>query len=216
MTQNRFSGLPSVPGPRTALFALAGLATLGGCATVSVYEASKSAEISLTVQQSALHKAAEAYCDETRNKGLASGEATLGRLAGLLSGKSLTGSVYWRKIGGDKLATQNAVSRVRADLTQTTSGLTQLDAMAHKLMSSSPPTKTDVTQFERALIHARQARESLTDAFVQVNKRGTEEFAPDNELQPLDKALAVARVTADDLAAARATADAAAAKAQAS
>src|SRR5262245_46545101 len=77
-------GLGSVSGPRAALLVLPLLAPLAGCATVSVYEPS-AAEISLTEQQSDLHKASDAYCEATRKKGLAAGEASLGSLAGILT-----------------------------------------------------------------------------------------------------------------------------------
>ena len=80
--------------------------------------------------------------------------------------------------------------------------------MARSLMAKTRASKGDVTQFERALIHARQARDSLSDALAQVNKRSTREYVIDTELGALDKALASARLIADDLAAARADEDA--------
>jgi hypothetical protein len=183
------------------------LAATGGCATVSVYEPG-SAEISLTAEQSQLHQAADAYCEAARKKNLATGEASLGALAGILTGKTDDKNAYWRKIGADRSAPATVVSRLRADMNDSAKGLTDLNAMARSMMGKTQPTKSDVTQFELALIHARQARDSFSDAFMEVNKRSNREYQIALELTPLDEALAVARATADELAAARALDDA--------
>jgi hypothetical protein len=193
---------------RNAILMLSLLASLGGCATVAVYQPAASAEISLTEQQSDLLKASDAYCQDARQKGLASGETSLGTLAGMLTDAAGDEKAYWRKIGADHGAPTSVVSRVRADIGSVTNGLTSLEVMARSLMAKTRASKGDVTQFERALIHARQARDSLSDALAQVNKRSTPEYVIDTELAALDKALASARLIADDLAAARADEDA--------
>lgn len=180
------------------------LAPLGACATVSVYEPGASAEISLTGAQSELHKASASYCREAREKGLASGEMNLGALAGVLTGTSSEANAYWRRIGADRSAPAAVVSRVRADMNDTASGLIDLDKLAQSVMGKTQPTKSDVTQFELALIHARQARDSFADALGRVNQRSDREYQIALELTPLDEALAAARTTADELAAARA------------
>jgi len=197
------SGLGSVSRQRVVFVVLAVLAPLGGCATVSVYEPGASAEISLTQAQSELHKASDVYCQETRNKGLATGEVSLSALAGALTGKTNESNVYWRRIGADRTAPATVVSRVRADMNDSASGLADLDKLARTMMGKTQPTKSDVTQFELALIHARQARDSFSDALAHVNKRSSREYQITLELGPLDEALAAARLTADELAAAR-------------
>lgn len=191
-------------GPRTALLVLALLAPLGGCATVSVYGgAPTTAEVSLTAQQSELHKAADAYCDDARKRGLATGETSIGTLTAMLTGKGPDGSAYSRKIQADKAAVPGVIAHIRADLGQTTDGLGKLDGMARKVMAGPTPSKDDVTEFERALIHARQARDSLSDAIMTVNKRSPQPLEVADELAPLDKAISKATATADDLAAAK-------------
>lgn len=199
------SGLGSVPGMRIAFLLFAMLAPLGGCATVSVYDAAASGEISLTEQQSDLHKASDAYCEEARARGLATGETSLGTIAGMLTGKTDDKSAYWRKIGAERSAPSSVVSRVRADMNGTSKGLLDLDKLARTMMGSAKPTRSDVSQFERALIHARQARDSFADALTHVNARSAREYQIALELTPLDAAMAKARTTADELAAARAT-----------
>jgi hypothetical protein len=179
------------------------LAPLAGCATVSVYEPT-AAEISLTDDQSLLRKAAEAYCKDAKAKGLATGEASLTALADMLTGKDTSEGAYWKRIGAEKSAPASVVSRVRADMNVSAKGLVDLDTMARALLGSSKPTRSDVSEFERALIHARQARDSYSDALAQVNKRSDREYQIMLELTPLDDALARARGTADELAAARA------------
>ena len=198
------SGLGLLSRPKSMLFALAALAPLCGCATVSVYQPT-SAEVSLTAEQSQLHKASDDYCKDARHKGLATGETSIGNIANMLSGKDPTANAYWRKIGADRSAPASVMSRIRADMTDSAKGLTGLNTMARSLLGSkgAKPTKDDVTEFELALIHARQARESLSDALMQVNKRTDREYQIVTELTPLDQALDQARATADELAAAR-------------
>lgn len=179
------------------------LAPLAGCATVSVYEP-VSAEVSLTEEQSELRKAADAYCKEARDKGLATGETSLTALADMLTGNHDGAGAYWRKINADKAAPATTVTRVRADLNTSVKGLTNLTALADSLLKSSKPTRSDVQEFERALIHARQARDSFSDALVQANKRSEREYQIPLELASMDAALAKARSAADDLAAVRA------------
>lgn len=179
------------------------LAPLAGCATVSVYEP-VSAEVSLTEDQSTLHKVASAYCKEARDKGLATGETSLTALADVLTGNHDSAGAYWRKIGADKGAPAAIVTRVRTDMTASAKGLSELTTLAKSVISGSRPTRSDVQEFERALIHARQARDSFSDALVQVNKRSEREYQINLELTTLDDALAKARNTADELAAMRA------------
>lgn len=179
------------------------VAPLGACATVSVYEPGASAEISLTGAQSQLHKASDAYCREAREKGLATGQMNLSSLSGVLTGSSDDANAYWRKIGADRSAAATVVSRVRTDMNKAASGLVELDKLARSVLGKTQPTRSDVTQFELALIHARQARDSFSDAFHHVNQRSDREYQITLELAPMDEALAAARVTADELAAAR-------------
>lgn len=179
------------------------LAPLGGCATVSVYEA-VSAEVSLTEDQSELRKAADAYCQAARDKGLATGEASLTALADMLTGNNDNAGAYWKKIGADRAAPATTVMRVRADLNASAKSLNDLTALANSLLKTSKPTRADVQEFERALIHARQSRDSFSDALVQANKRSEREYQILLELGPMDAALASARAAADELAAVRA------------
>lgn len=199
---HELSGLGSVSRSAVAFLFLCCLAPLAGCATVSVYEPAE-AEISLTDDQSILRRAAEVYCKDAKAKGLATGEASLTALAGMLGGKDAADNSYWKRIGADTTAPASVVSRVRADMNASAKGLVDLDTMARALMGSSRPSKSDVSEFEKALIHARQARDSFSDALAQVNKRSEREYQIMLELTPLDQALDKARNTADELAAAR-------------
>jgi hypothetical protein len=179
-------------------------APLGACATVSVYEAPKTAEFSVAQAQSGLHEAANAYCDAARAKGLATGEAGLGNIGSIFTGgKPNDKNAYWRKIGADKSAPASVISRVRADSAESAKGLQDLSKLAHAMLVKTPASKEDVNLFEKALIHARQSRDSFSDALGEVNKRSQREYKIDEELAALDTALKSARVTADELAASR-------------
>jgi hypothetical protein len=188
-----------------AAFLLIGLtAPLGACATVSVYEAPKTAEFSIAQAQSGLHEAANAYCENARAKGLAIGEAGLGNIGSIFSGgKQNDKNAYWRKIGADKSAPASVISRVRADTAESAKSLAELSKLARAMLVKTPASKEDVNLFEKALIHARQSRDSFSDALSQVNKRSQREYKIDEELVALDTALQSARVTADELAASR-------------
>jgi len=210
LTCNELSGFGSVSLLRTVLIGLMVCVPLAGCATVSVYEP-VSAEVSLTADQSQLHQASETYSRDVRLKGLATGEASLASLADMLSGKQSDANAYWRRIGADKFAPAAVVTRVRDDMSEAAMGLARLNEMARGLIGKAGLGRNDVTAFERALIHARQSRDSFSDALAQVNRRAESEYQITLELAPLDAALARARVTADDLAAARTDADTAAA-----
>ncbi len=189
---------------RLLVLCLAACLPAAACATVSVYDEPLTAEISLTQDQSDLHAAAEAFNKSARDRGLASGEASLASLAGMLSGKPADTNAYWRRIGADKTAPAIVITRVRDDMNASARGLTDLDRMAPSLINKGDPARLDVAAFEGALIHARQARDSFSDALVQVNKRAGAEYQVTQELAPLDAALETARTTADDLAQARA------------
>lgn len=208
-TCNQLSGFGSVSKLRVLVFCLAASAPLAACATVSVYEP-VSAEVSLTDDQSQLHAAADAYSKAARDEGLASGEANLASLAGMLSGKQSDANAYWRRIDADKASIAAVIARVRNDMNTQAKGLSDLDAMALGLIGHGEPARLDVSAFERALIHAKQSRDSFSDALTQVNKRSETEVQITLELAPLDSALAHARATADDLAEARSEADASA------
>lgn len=188
---------------RLLVLCLAACLSAAGCATISVYDEPITAEISLTQDQSDLHAAAEAFNKSARDLGLASGEASLASLAGMLSGKQSDADAYWRRIGADKVAPATVITRVRGDMNASAKGLTDLDKMAHALIDKGDPARLDVAAFEGALIHARQARDSFSDALGKVNKRASAEYQITLELAPLDAALAKARATADDLAQAR-------------
>lgn len=178
---------------------------LSGCATVSMTEGkATTTTISLAPQSSQLHKASDAYCETARTNAWATGESSIGSLAGILTGRGAPTDGYWKAISADSKATPAALlKRIRGDAAAAAKGLTDVSSTAQKVLTASKPSKSDVTDYERALIHARQARDSFADALVEVGRRSGEEFAPAREFDGLDRAIASARSLADDLAAAR-------------
>ncbi|MBU6320180.1 MAG: hypothetical protein KGS00_11040 [Alphaproteobacteria bacterium] len=181
---------------------VAALALAAGCATVSVYEPRPSSEAPPDVRQSVLRQASEAYCRETRKKGLAVGQGGFGSIAGLLTGADETGAVYSDLILDANASPAATLERVRADVGDVTRGLQYLDELARAVLAQSVPSGSDVTEFEKALIHARQAREALSDALATTNVKLKTDYSIEGELEDLDRTLTRARVTADDLASA--------------
>jgi hypothetical protein len=196
LTIHELSGFGSVTKLRSVVLCLGLAVSAAGCATVSVYEP-VSAEVSLTEEQSLLHRASEAFSKDARDKKLATGEASLSQLADMLSGKRSDQNAYWRAIGADRSSPAAVVTRVRDDMNMAARGL----------IVSGDLVRDDVSAFEGALIHARQARDSFSDAIAQANKRAEAEYQIALELAPLDEALLKAGETADDLASARVQAD---------
>lgn len=199
-TANELSGLGSVSRLRFLIVPLAMAVPATACTTVALYEP-VSADITLIADVSPLHGPSEEFCKQTREKGLATGEASLASIADMLAGKDGGQGAYWRLIGADKGTPAGVVTRIRTDMKAAATGIDGLSRLAETLMQDDAPTSTDVLEFERALIHARQARDSLSDAFVQVNKRSESEYQIALELAQLDEALARARRVADELAA---------------
>ncbi|MEZ6031120.1 MAG: hypothetical protein R3C46_15425 [Hyphomonadaceae bacterium] len=86
---------------------------MAACTTVALYEP-VSADISLTAEASPLQKPSDAFCKQAREKGLATGEASLASLADMLTGKDHSEGAYWRLIGADKGTPGAGSSRIRA------------------------------------------------------------------------------------------------------
>lgn len=184
---------------RGLVIPLAAMALTVGCATVSVYEPRLSSEAPPDLRQSVLRQASEAYCIETRRKGLAVGQGGLGSIAGLLTGADETGAVYSNLIIDSLAGPTATLERVRADAADVTRGLQYLDELARAVLVHSVPTGSDVTEFEKALIHARQAREALSDALATANLALKTDYSIEGELEGLDRILTRARLTADEL-----------------
>ncbi len=191
---------------RVPFLALVALTVLSGCSTVTEFTPA-AAVIALTDEQSYLHEASQTYCENARSKGLATGETSIGSLAAVLTGRAGDEGAYWRRIDAEAAVPATVITRIRADLDETSRGLVRLDKAAREIVGSAKPSRQDVTTFERALIHARQARDSLSVAIARVNPRLDKEMEAGSELVSLDRALAGAQRTADDLAAARMAGD---------
>jgi len=161
-------------------------------------------EIALVESRSDLYKAANAFCESSREKGLATGEASLTGLADTILGNSDGSSAYSRMIRADQDAPSGVIRRIRTDASGLSEDLSKLNTMARALAGSGHVTREDVASFERVLIHARQGRNALADAIGRVNQRARPTgFEAGTELEALDRALVRARTVADDLAAAK-------------
>ena len=191
-----------IPLKSLAVLALLAAAS-GGCATVAVYEPVDAAEITFAQPNASLRIAADEYCETARDRGLAQGESTLGGLASALLGKESTAERYWAAIDGASQSRLKAAELIRADLATTSSGLEALTSMAMDLVNTGDPGRTDVNKFESALIHARQSRQSLSEAIHKIDSEDTVAVDLESRLSSLDRAIQRAVLTADRLAEAR-------------
>lgn len=176
----------------------------GGCATVAVVEPATAVEIALLESRSGLYKAANDFCESSRARGLATGQASLTGIADVILGNSTDGGAYARTIRASEDSPADVIRRIRADAAGLSEDLSELNVMARALTGSGHVTREDVSSFESVLIHARQGRNSLSEALAVVNGRvRTGGYDAGEELDSLDKALQRARGVADDLAAAK-------------
>ena len=193
---------------------LIGLATatsalLGGCATVSVYEAATFTEVKLTAPQSALHKASDDFCDTARDAGWASGESNFAKLAKMFGSDEQETPAYWKKLKRNKPTSGQVAERISLDARLAADSLANVNELArvliHSTTASRPPSKSDIVDFERVLIHAGQARDAFSFAWdkgVSINDlHGA--ASKDLAIRALDDELNIARKLADQLAAAR-------------
>lgn len=170
---------------------------------MAVYEPVDAAEITFAQPNASLRIAADEYCETARERGLAQGESTLGGLAGVLLGKDTTADKYWAAIDEETVTVDQAVELIRADLTSRSAGLEALNGLAMELVNTGEPARTDVNKFESALIHARQSRQSLSEAIQKVAGEGGLTGDLTAELGSFDEAIERAVATADRLAEAR-------------
>jgi hypothetical protein len=199
-----FESLGRVAQYRSLLLAGACLLTcLGGCATVAVYEPVAAAEIDLAGPGFELQRAARTYCETARGKGLATGEASLKSFADSMFGTGVANEPYHTRIGAETRPPLQVVRALRGDVADLAGGLQALNAQASGLMRAARPTKEDVSEFERVLIHAGQGRESLSIALGKLSPRMDVPLVVGDELRELDRAVARAQGLADELAAAR-------------
>ncbi len=179
------------------------MGSFGGCATVAVVEPATAVEIALTESRSGLYKAAADFCEDSREKGLATGEASLTGLAGSIFGGAAATETYAQRIRAGQDAPAGVIRKIRADAGDVSTQLGRLNIMARAMVSSGSVSREDVASFERVLIHARQGRDSLSEALAAVSGRSRAGLNAAAELAALDEALTRARDVADDLAAAR-------------
>ena len=190
-----------------ACVSLAAAAFVSGCATISVYDTATVSERQFSEPQSALHAASQDYCDMAKDAGWSEGESTFSKLTSLFGDGGDENGVYWRRIGAHELSPTSVYARVEADAGVAARGLGRVNSKALALIRSTDPGvspgKADVVEFERALIHARQAREAFEIALAKADARAKSESVGDELLLELDSELSVARSLADALASAR-------------
>ena len=137
-----------------------------GCTTVSVYETAKVADVEILARQSKLKQASRDFCETSQQAGWADGDASFALIGKLLSKTSRPEDEYWDKLTADHPTTTGIVSQISADAMSATKDINTINMLVESMLAntSAPPEKTDVSELERALIHARQAGKAFEHA----------------------------------------------------
>jgi hypothetical protein len=183
------------------------LVLLAGCATVSVVPGETTVETGITANQSALRDVSAAFCDRAVEKGWVEASGGLVSLAeDLIHGKDETAAVpvgYNARIGTLTQAPSLVLSRIAGDVTEARRGLLEVSREARlvlDLKDRKAANRTDVMNYERALVRAQLAHRNFSLALDEVSMR--DDF--DASAAPVDAAL---DAFADTIDSARETAD---------
>jgi hypothetical protein len=166
-------------------------------------------EVSLTESQSDLRRAADIFCDTSKDAKWATGQSSLSYLMRLWDGEVEPGQDYWENINTLDMDTKGLKQIIDGDIQSATRQLQYINSLAQKLLpafgAEDKPKKSDVNEFERVVIHAGQSRETFNAAYgrlVEAEESIKLTYVAE-KLSPFDVQLDTARSIANDLASAR-------------
>ncbi len=186
------------------------LVLLTGCATVSVVPGETTVETSISANQTALRDVASAFCDRALEKGWVEASGGLAGLAeDLIHGKDAGAVVpvgYSAQIGTMTQAPSLVLARIAGDVNDARRGLSEVSREARlvlEIKDRKAANRTDVMNFERALVRAQMAHRNFSIALDEVSMR--DDFDADAApvtaaLDALANTIDAARETADGLA----------------
>jgi len=159
--------------PRSVLTALVLTLVLPGCATVSVLPSTSTVETSVSVEQSALRKAALSFNETAVSRGWISEARGFFDLAQVLfEGKSddeVDTKTYAKLIGADMRAADEVEATLITDATDAAEALSSVSVEANAFLTARADqnitaAREDLVSFERALVQAQQTRRSFMEA----------------------------------------------------
>ena len=193
---------------RSVLGSLSLLLLTAGCATVSLVPGQAVVEASLSKEQSELRKASDAYIEQAEaEKWVKPSSGLMGFARILVDGNKDDARAieYTDYIEANTADVALTIDRIAGDIGRAQTGLETVLAEAAQFSVDADYDKkslrTDVTQFEKALVTAQQSRRSFAKAISVVAKRDASDVkAADTALAEFDHAIDKARQTADWLA----------------
>ena len=193
---------------RSVLICLCVLTLPAGCATISMVPGSASVGNGTSQEQTDLRQAARDYVALTESEDWVQ-SASLLDLARLLvdgvSGDSETDTGYSAVIEASSADIEQVTMRLAADIDLAKKGLAGVTEYADAFIATVSPEaeglRSDVTNYERALIAAQKSRRSFAEALTRVAARTDDGVADvDQKLAEFDTVIDEARSTADVLA----------------
>ena len=183
------------------------LCLLGGCATVSMVPGETTVESGLSHNQSVLRKVSSEYCDAVVEAGWIQASGGLAGLADtLINGRGNAVEDYAARIGAGNNAPALVLSRISADTQSARTGLSSVSNEAIAVLKDSgdaTATRSDVMNYERALVRAQMAYRNFQSALSTVASRPDMDIDTalvDAELADFADTIDEARKTADELA----------------
>ena len=206
-------GVSNFPGKTVAQHLKLGIAgvlfcAISGCATVSVYETTKVAEISLSSEQSRLAKATRSFERTITDIGVEERDTAFDKLTSWFGGEKDDSKAYWRLVKADADLVEDVRRNVMQDVARTIESASAVNIAATEILTlaengGETPSRNDVAQIETVLIGARHARDAFCDALKKASDRSSESVDIDLLLIELDNQVESLAQVADEMAAAR-------------
>lgn len=191
---------------RSVLVSVLLVASLGGCATVSMVASQATVETGISSEESSLRKVSDAYTELAERKNwITKSQGLLGFARVLMDGadeseKSET-SDYAAQVQRDAQQLEDQIALIRTDIEGAAHGLDVATMEVNKLFQTDRPARSlraDLLSYESALVTAKKARRTFVTTLdeLALNDGNTASYA----LAQLDVSIDNARDAADKLA----------------
>ena len=191
---------------RSVLVSVLLVASLGGCATVSMVASQATVETGISSEESSLRKVSDAYTDLAERKNwITKSQGLLGFARVLMDGANESEqsetSEYAAQVKRDAVQLEDQIALIRNDIEVAAHGLDVATMEVNKLFETDRPARSlraDLLSYESALVTAKKARRTFVTTLdeLALNDGNTASYA----LAQLDVSIDNARDAADKLA----------------
>lgn len=191
---------------RSVLVSVLLVASLGGCATVSMVASQATVETGISSEESSLRKVSDAYTDLAERKNwITKSQGLLGFARVLMDGANESEqsetSEYAAQVKRDAVQLEDQIALIRNDIEGAAHGLDVATMEVNKLFETDRPARSlraDLLSYESALVTAKKARRTFVTTLdeLALNDGNTASYA----LAQLDVSIDNARDAADKLA----------------